>query len=176
MVPNSAGFFQLPRIGYTPESPSLFSETLSENILLGFSGESHSIDAAVRAATLDKDIKTLEQGLDTLVGSRGVKLSGGQVLRTAAARMFVRGAELNLIDDISSGLDIDTQGVFWQRFFDRKLTGIVVTHRRETLELADHILLMEEGRVAAQGTLHWLLQNSAAMSEVWASYENRPDT
>ena len=90
--------------------------------------------------------------------------------------MFVRGVELNLIDDISSGLDIDTQTIFWQRFFDRNSTSIIVTHRRETLEQADQVLLMLDGRVAAQGTLQSLLQNSTDMREVWASYEKGHST
>ena len=170
-VDDHADLNHTPRIGYIPENPRLFSETLRENILLGLPVDPAALDGAVRSAVLEKDVSSLENGLETFVGPRGVKLSGGQALRTAAARMFVRGAELNLIDDISSGLDVGTQELFWQRFFEERRTSIVVTHRRATLEQADHVLLIKSGRLVSQGTLQSLLSNNVEMKSLWADHD-----
>ena len=79
-----------PHAAYIPQAPRLFSATVRENILLGTPEDRIDLPAALRAAVLDRDLATLEHGLDTEVGTRGVKLSGGQVQRTAAARMFAR--------------------------------------------------------------------------------------
>jgi ATP-binding cassette subfamily B protein len=72
----------------------------------------------------------LEDGLDTLIGPRGVKLSGGQIQRVAAARMFVRPAQLLVVDDLSSALDVETERVLWERLLERpELTCLAVSHR-----------------------------------------------
>lgn len=94
-----------------------------------------------------------------------MKLSGGQVQRTAAARMFLREPELLVLDDISSALDVETEHVLWQRMFDEGAghTCLVVSHRRAVLERADQILVMERGRLTATGTLAELLETSDEM-------------
>ena len=171
MVDNYADLNHTLRIGYIPESPRLFSETLRENILLGLPVDPAALDGAVRSAVLERDVSSLEHGLETFVGPRGVKLSGGQALRASAARVFVRGAELNLIDDISSGLDVGTQELFWQRFFEDRRTSIVVTYRRATLEQADHVLLIKSGRLVSQGTLQSLLSNNVEMKSLMADHD-----
>src|SRR5690606_1412095 len=87
-------FFLPPRSAYTPQVPRLFSEPLRANILMGLPEDEADLARALRAAVLEPDVAALEAGLDTLVGPRGVRLSGGQVQRAAAARMLVRDAEL----------------------------------------------------------------------------------
>ena len=67
---------------------------------------------------METDLPTLEDGLDTVVGPRGVKLSGGQMQRTAAARMFIRNSDLLVFDDLSSGLDVETEQTLWKRLFE----------------------------------------------------------
>jgi len=94
VVDDAASFFVPPRAAYTAQAPRLFSETLKQNILLGLPDDPAALAAAVRGAVLERDVRALEAGLETPVGTRGVKLSGGQAQRTAAARMFVRGTEL----------------------------------------------------------------------------------
>jgi ABC-type multidrug transport system fused ATPase/permease subunit len=122
----------------------------------------------------------MENGLDTLIGPRGVKLSGGQVQRAAAARMFIRGAELLVFDDLSSALDAETEGQLWSRLFarHRDVTCLVVSHRPLALRRADQILLIDGGRLVARGTLHELLTSSTDMRELWQheiARSNRPD-
>ena len=142
-------FFVPPRSAYTPQVPRLFSETLRENLLLGRPDDPAALDAAIHAAVLEPDVAALERGLDTLVGPRGVKLSGGQVQRAAAARMFVREAELLVFDDLSSALDAETEAELWTRLFarGRDVTCLVVSHRPAALRRADQVLLMDAGRL-----------------------------
>ncbi len=168
-VDDPATFFSPPRSAYTPQAPRLFSEALRDNILMGLPAD--NLAAALHAAVLEPDLATLEAGLDTLVGPRGVRLSGGQVQRAAAARMFVRGAELLVFDDLSSALDVETEQLLWQRLVDEagvaRPTCLVVSHRRPALRRADQIIVMENGRVAAQGTLDELLVSSPEMQRIW---------
>jgi ABC-type multidrug transport system fused ATPase/permease subunit len=162
-------FFVPPRSAFTPQVPRLFSETLRENLLLGRPDDATALDAAIHAAVLESDVATLEHGLDTLVGPRGVKLSGGQVQRAAAARMFLRSAELLVFDDLSSALDAETEGELWTRLFarGRDVTCLVVSHRPAALRRADQVLLMDGGRLVSRGTLDELLTSSAEMQRLW---------
>ena len=122
---------------------------------------------------MDQDLRELENGLETMVGARGVKLSGGQMQRAAAARMFIRDAELFVFDDLSSALDVETERQLWERIFSSGLgTYLVVSHRRPLLRRADHILVLKEGRVEAEGSLDMLLQNSEEMHELWKQENN----
>lgn len=159
-----------PRVAYTSQAPRLFSDTLEDNILLGQIGSKERVGEAVSLAVLESDVINLENGLDTRVGPRGVKLSGGQVQRSAAARMFVREAELLVIDDLSSALDVETESLLWRRLFERReATCIVASHRRAALKRADRILLLDDGRLLADGPLEDLLQSQPLMRELWES-------
>lgn len=149
VVADPASFFVPPRTAFTPQVPRLFSETLRANILLGHPGDDRALEVAVRSAVLDADVAGFADGLDTFVGPRGVRLSGGQVQRAAAARMFLRQPELLVFDDLSSALDTDTERELWRRLFadGRAPTCLVVSHSEIALARADQVLVLEDGRL-----------------------------
>lgn len=187
LLPNSTGsiywngqkvevpseFFVPPICAYTPQVPNLFSDTIYNNIMLGLSLKDVNLEESIECAVLEEELKTFEMGIETIIGPKGMKLSGGQVQRVAAARMFVRNPELLVLDDISSALDVETEIKLWNRNFQRKnKTYLVVSNKRFVLQRADNIIVMKDGKIEAQGRLEDLLKDCEEMKQIWGITQN----
>ena len=142
-------------IGLVPQDPVIFATSALENIRFGRPDATlDQVRAAARAAAADEFISALPQGYDTYVGERGVMLSGGQKQRIAIARAILRDAPILLLDEATSALDAESEAAvqiaFEQMASER--TTIVVAHRLATVKSADRIIVMDAGRIVAQGT------------------------
>jgi ATP-binding cassette, subfamily B, bacterial len=167
-------FLVPPRAAYAGQLPRLFSATMRENLLLGWPDDQVALEVAVHLAALEHDLESMPEQLDTMVGPRGVRLSGGQVQRATAARALVRTPELLVVDDLSSALDVETEELLWARLADAADAGtgpstlLVVSHRAAALRRADQVVVLDRGRVVGCGPLDRLLDECAEMRRLWA--------
>lgn len=179
-VQDLARWFVPPHVAYTPQVPSLLSGTLRDNLLLGLEVDDAQLIRSIRSAAFDRDVADFADGLETRIGVRGMRLSGGQVQRAAAARMLLRRPELLVCDDLSSALDVETERTLWERMQDEEkvrngetvqpsaLTILAVSHRRALLERADQILVLEEGRLTGCGKLKELIKTNEELQRIYA--------
>lgn len=169
VVDDPGRFMVPPRAAYTPQTPRLFSMNLRDNLLLGHEVDDEALLRSVDMATMSRDLSTMADGFETMVGPRGVRLSGGQAQRSAAARMLVRSPELLVFDDLSSALDVETEAELWEGLFAQgtNTTVLAVSHRRPALTRADVVVVMEAGRVVATGKAAALLGTSSLFREMW---------
>ncbi len=163
-----------PRSAYIPQVPNLFSDTLIHNITLTKDTDTERSDKAVYAAVLENDIVQMENRYETVVGAHGVRLSGGQIQRTAAARSLYQQPQLLICDDLSSALDVHTEKILWDRLTNtQQLTYIVVSHRKEVLRRADQIIVLKEGVIETSGALPDVLATSTELQRIWSEDTER---
>jgi len=155
-----------PDIVATTQIPFLVSDTLAHNILLGAAPQ--QLATVIRDSALESDIAQLPDGRDTVVGPRGVRLSGGQRQRVALARALLRNAQILVLDDISSAVDVNTEAQLWQTL-RRYGSGTIVasSHRLALLQHADQIVLVDAGQIVAIGRLDALLATQPLMHAIW---------
>ena len=141
-----------------PQRPFLFSDSIADNIALGMNPDIEEVRAAVERAALTPDLKVLPEGLGTVVGQRGIMLSDGQRQRVALARALIRGADLVLLDDVLSAVDHKTEQALVSGLRGEGSgrtappTVVIVSNRVSALRHADNIVVIEDGRVADQGS------------------------
>ena len=158
-------------ISYVPQEASLFHRSLRENIAYGNQGatEAEIINAA-KLANAWEFIKALPNGLDTLVGERGVKLSGGQRQRVAIARAILKDAPILVLDEATSALDSESEKLI-QASLDslmKNRTSIVIAHRLSTIAKLDRIIVLDNGSIAEDGTHAELLAKKGIYAKLWS--------
>ncbi len=158
------------------QEPFLFADTIRANILLDSHGDDDSgptdISAAAATAQVDRFLGDLPHGLDTVIGERGVTLSGGQRQRVALARALVRQPRILLLDDATSAVDpVVEQQILVGLRRELQATTVVVAHRLSTIELADRVLFLRDGRIAARGRHEQLLAIEPAYRALVEAYE-----
>ncbi|MCU1587258.1 MAG: transporter, ATP-binding protein, partial [Frankiales bacterium] len=138
-----------PQIAYVPQVPRLCSEPLRDAVLLGLRAD--DLEEALAVAQLPSDLALLPDGLETVVGPRGVRLSGGQLQRVALARALVRRPALLVVDDLSSALDVATESAMWEALSGSLADTAVlaVSHRPGVLARADVVITLDDGRVSS---------------------------
>jgi ATP-binding cassette subfamily B protein len=152
----------------------LFSRSIAENIAFGAPGTSQEeIERAAKEAQAHEFIKSFNEGYETVIGERGVTLSGGQRQRLALARAFLNDPRILILDDSTSAIDSATEDEI-QKAINRAQQGrttLLITHRLSQIRWADHILVLDQGKLIASGTHEHLLRTSAVYRRIFARYD-----
>lgn len=162
-------------LGYAPQDVFLFSDSIANNIAFGMSKAEpdlkQKIELAAHQAALLSSIKEFKEGMDTMIGERGVTLSGGQKQRVSIARSLIKNPELLIFDDCLSAVDTKTEAEILGnlRKIMRKKTSIIISHRVSTVKDADHIIVLDNGEIVEQGTHNSLMELNARYAELYQS-------
>lgn len=149
-------------IGYVPQDHILFSRSVRENIAFG---KSEATDAeileSIRIASFDEDLKHMNDGLETLVGEKGVSVSGGQKQRISLARALIKNPEILILDDSLSAVDAKTEQNIITNIKENRAdkTTVISTHRLSAIKEADEIIVLDEGRIIERGNHNELIES-----------------
>jgi len=162
-------------IGYAPQEAFLFSESIRDNVRFGLrdlsdeAAASARVETAVRDAGLERDLQILPEGLDTIVGERGISLSGGQRQRVALARALAADPRILILDDSMSAVDAETEKAILDRLRTvlRGRTAILVSHRIAAIRQADQIVVLDGGRLAERGTHDELVARGGIYADLY---------
>lgn len=160
-------------IGVVPQDTPLFNASLEENLRYGrIDASSAEVRAAAERARVSEVVEKLPAGWDTMVGERGMMISGGEKQRLAVARLILKDPPLLFFDEATSALDTHTEGALLQNINsilkEKRRTSVFVAHRLRTIYDADLIIVLSEGRVAESGTHEQLINRGGMYSELWA--------
>lgn len=161
-------------IGYVPQDHVLFSRTVRENILFGKSqAKDKDLWDSIKAADFEKDIENMSDGLETLIGEKGVAISGGQKQRVAIARAMIRKPELLILDDSLSAVDAKTERAIIENIQELRdgKTNIIITHRLSAVAHADKVLVLEDGQIVEQGSPGQLLNSQGWYYQQYTSQQ-----
>jgi ABC-type transport system involved in Fe-S cluster assembly fused permease/ATPase subunit len=166
-------------IGIVPQDTVLFNDTVAYNIAYGKPGATQAdVEAAAKAARIHDFIGSTPKGYATMVGERGLKLSGGEKQRVAIARTLLKDPPIVIFDEATSALDSANERAIQEelRSAARNKTALVIAHRLSTVVDAHEILVMERGRIIEQGTHAQLLELGGRYAEMWRLQQSRgPD-
>ncbi|MCO5170488.1 MAG: ABC transporter ATP-binding protein/permease [Planctomycetes bacterium] len=158
-------------VAFVPQDPVLFSATLRENVGFGRTTDEAAVWDALDVAGVADEVRAMPGGLDHEVGLRGRGLSGGQRQRLTIARALLGAPQVLVLDDITAALDAENEERFWRRVIARwpGLTALVVTHRLATARRMDRVVMLDEGRIVAQGRHDDLMRDVPCYRDLWRS-------
>ena len=150
-------------IGYVPQDPFLFSDTLNNNIKFGKNNATNQeVIKAAKDAVVHDNIINFSKGYDTILGERGITLSGGQKQRVSIARAFIKSPQILLLDDCLSAVDTETEEQILNTIerISKNTTTVIVSHRISSVKNADHIIVLEDGQIIQEGTHNQLVRKN----------------
>ena len=163
------------RTAFVSQSGNLFSDTLRANLTYGVGRDvtDEDLHRVIRLARLERVLENLPEGLETKIGDRGTRISGGEAQRVAIARAMLKDADLYILDEATSALDATTERSVQDALdeLSRDKTVVVIAHRFATLKNADRIVTIDNGRIVEEGPLPELLENRGLFAELWKAQE-----
>ena len=165
-------------IAYVSQDNFLFDDTIRENIRMGNpKATDQQVEQMAKAAGCDEFIRELPAGYDTKVGESGGQLSGGERQRIAIARAMMKNAPIIILDEATAYADVENEAIM-QEAIAKLITGktlLVIAHRLSTITDADNIVVVENGKIAAQGQHSYLLKNCDLYRKMWAANQEAAD-
>jgi ATP-binding cassette subfamily C protein len=155
------------------QHPILFNDTIRANLTLGRDATDERLWQALAIAQLDRIVRDLDKGLDTVVGRHGMRLSGGQRQRMAIARMIVADPKVVILDEATSALDSETEHKLHHALggFLRGRTTLIIAHRLSAVKQADHVYVFEGGRICEQGQHETLITQNGLYAKLYGEYQ-----